>query len=135
MKNHQVPRETAYSLRPHGITLVRHRTRANLCALKRLFDLFQVRQQAQIRGDLVRACAETRERREGVYVYLARVRLRGDWVRVGEPAERCHERVEFLHFGVIAIKEREEGGLGACRAFHATETDVVAGTLQVAQVP
>ena len=36
---------------------------------------------------------------------------------------------------VVAIEQREEARLSACRTLHAAETDIIARTLEVAQVP
>ena len=80
----EVPRERAHALGPHRVPLVRHRGRPDLRALERLLDLLEVREQAQVRRDLVRGRTEARERREHVDVDLARVRLGGDGVRVAE---------------------------------------------------
>ena len=49
--------QTTDSLIPHRVTLVSHSAAPDLGALERLFDLLQIREQAEIRGDLV--CSST----------------------------------------------------------------------------
>lgn len=45
--------QTTHPLTSHRVTLVSHGAAPDLCALERLLDLFQIREQAEIRGDLV----------------------------------------------------------------------------------
>lgn len=96
LQNHQVPRERADPLGPHGVALVRHRGRPDLRRLERLLDLLQVREQPEVGRELVRGGPEGGERGEDVDVDLAGVRLGGDGVRVGESRKCGDSTVQFL---------------------------------------
>ena len=96
LQRHQVPRERADPLGPHGVALVRHRGRPDLRRLERLLDLLQVREQAEVRRELVGRCAKRGERGEHVDVDLARVSLRGDRVCVGKPRKCGDSAVQLL---------------------------------------
>ncbi len=60
-KGDQVARQRTHALRAHRVAFVGHRRRTDLIFLNRLFDFFQVREQAQIGGELVRGRTQTGE--------------------------------------------------------------------------
>ena len=130
-----MPSEAAHPLASHRVPLVRHRTAPNLVLLKWLLDLFQVCQQPQVRGHLVRGCTQTREGLEDVDVDLAGIGLGRNGVRVWEPAEFGDARIELLDLLVVPVKKRQEGGLRARRSFDTAESEVVMRTGEVAEVP
>lgn len=82
-----MPRQRAYPLTPHRIPLVRHRARPDLVLLKRLLDLLQIREQAQVSRDLGRCRAKRRKGLENVNVDLAGVGLGCHRVSEGEIEE------------------------------------------------
>ena len=47
---------------------------------------------------------ETRERGDSVDINFARVCLRSDGVRVGEPGDLCHELVELFNLKQIVLR-------------------------------
>lgn len=96
VNDHEVPREGADPLTPHGVSLVRHRTAPNLVLLERLLDLLQVGEQPDVGCDLVCRRGERGEGGEDVDVDLARVRLASDGVGILEARELGNERVERL---------------------------------------
>ena len=127
--------QTAHTLRAHRVTFVRHSTRANLVLFKRLFHLFQVAQETDVRGDLERRRSKGRQRRKHVDIDLARVGLARHRHGIGEFEQLCYALVQSLDLVVVTIKKLQEAGLRTCGALDATEAKVVACTAQVTQIP
>lgn len=110
----QVPQfaaQRAKTLAAHGIPLVCHSRRANLCGFEGLFKLLEGCKEADGLADVFASRAERRERIEHVDVDLASVCLAGNDVGGGEASLLCDELVELLDLVVVAFEDLEEGRL------------------------
>ena len=135
LESKEVARERAETLRTHRVALVRHGRRADLVLLEGLLNLLEVGKETDVGGHLVHRGAERREGGEDIGVNLTRVGLATDGVGVREAKELSDALVESLDLGVVAVEEGKERGLGTGGALDTAEAEVVARTLEVAEVP
>mmetsp|Transcript_11003 Transcript_11003/g.16205 ORF Transcript_11003/g.16205 Transcript_11003/m.16205 type:complete len:385 (+) Transcript_11003:367-1521(+) len=117
-QGHHVAGQAARPLAAHRVPLVRHRAGPNLGLGKGLFDLLQVGQKPHVTAHLVRRLRDAREHTEDGKVNLPGVGLARDGDRLLEAHDLAHPLVQGQHLLVVAPKELEEAGLGACGALH-----------------
>ena len=111
--------EAADAFGAHGVSLVGHRGGADLVGFEGLFDFFAMGEDAEVGRGFVAAGGDAGEGVEDLGVDLAGVGLSGDGVGAGEAhlfRDRCFELADF---GVVAVEELEEAGLGSGGAFDA----------------
>jgi len=128
------PAQGGDALGPHRVALVRHRRRADLRFLERLFHLLEIRQQADVVAELVR---RLRDRGQGVdhqRVDLPRIGLAGHGADLLEAERGRHFLVELLDLSVPAAEESQVRGLRAGRALDAAKRQRADAVLDLVQV-
>ena len=120
---HDVARQRADAFTAHGIALIRHGGGADLRGLERLLDLTVVLQKADIGRKPAAALRNRGQDVQDAAVELARVGLAAHVIEPVEAEIGSDPAVHFVDLRAVAVKEREEAGLGTGRAAAAQETD------------
>lgn len=135
LNRHQMSRQRTNTFTSHRVPLVSHRTRTNLILLERFLDFFQVRKETNIGSDFVSGSSEGRQGTENVNVNFARVGLSSYGVGSLESGKFRNEFIEFLDLVVILFEEGEEGSLSTSSTLDTSESDIIASTLNVSEIP
>lgn len=114
--------------------ITHHGTAANLVLLERLLNLLEHGKVTNVNTDTLAGGTERAQSVANVHIDLARVGLTGDDECGAEASLLGDKLIQLLNLTVITIEDLQERGLGARGALHATEAEVIAGTLEVAQV-
>ena len=131
-----VPGQGADALAAHGVALIGHGGGPDLVLLKGLLHLLQVAQQAHVGGKLAGGLGDAGQDGQDAVVHLPGVGLAAH----RHHAVKAHLRGDFplqlLHLLVVAVKQLQEGGLGAGGPLGAQQLqggDAVLHLLQVQQ--
>lgn len=111
-----------------------HGAAADLVFLKRLFNLLQHSQVANVDTDTLTGRAKGTQSVADVHVNLARIGLAGDDESRAETGLLGHKLIQLLDFLVVTLENLKERCLGTSGALDTTEAQVVASTLEVAQI-
>lgn len=127
--------ERAHTLTPHGVTFVSHGGRTDLVLFEWLLHFFSRGEVSNITTNLLASRAKARHRTDNVRVHLPRVCLGRDGICIPESGKLGHKTVKLFDFIMVASKDSQERGLGSSGPFGTTETKIVAGAGEVAEIP
>ena len=110
---HEIAGQRADALRAHGIALVGHGGGTDLGALKGLFHLTVVLEEAHVVGKTAAALGDGGQHVEDAAVELAGIGLTGDREAAVEAELGGDHAVHLVDAGLVALEEIQEAGLGA----------------------
>jgi len=116
------------------IDITHHGAAANLVLLKRLLNLLEHGEVTNVDTNALAGGTERAQSVANIHIDLARVRLTGDDECRAEASLLGHKLIQLLNLAVITLEDLQERGLGSGGTFDTTEAQVIAGTLEVAQV-
>lgn len=115
-----------------GVTY--HGAGPNLILLKRLLNLLEVGQMANVSRNALSRGTQAGQGLGHVEVDLSRIGLRGDCVGGREAGFLAEHLVQTVDLGTVSMKNFHEGGLGASGPHGTSELEVLEGTGDVAKV-
>ena len=118
----------------HRIPFVRHRARSDLFFFERLFYFTKRLQHADITRELRRTRRDTRQHTQHLCVKLARVGLAAHRDRRTEPHCCRDATVEFAHFAMVTLEQREEAGLRARGALDAAQRQIRDAIVEIGEI-
>ena len=131
--NHVI-REGSDTLRTHRVPLVRHRAGTDLVLLERLLDLLHMLEHTDVVRELMRGLGNAGEHAEHAEINLTAVGLAGYRIAGGEAHLLCDHLVELAALRMIAVKQLEEGRLGAGGALGSEELQGAEYILEILEV-